>query len=186
MRDLVGLTCLLALGASPSNVGAQDEGATFEPVVIQETPAQSEPAPEEPALQLKLDEADVWIVTDWQTLEDMERAERRVRLAGRVGMPVSTFTLALGAGLFGASYTCPAEPFCIIFCEPPPPCPPPRERNPGARIAGLTLMPLGAVGMIVSGVLIRVRKRELRDLQQAHHGTRRRARWDLAQSRLVF
>ena len=56
----------------------------------------------------------------------------------------------------------------------------------GARIAGSTLMAVGALGMIVSGALVRVRKRELREMQQAHHGTRRRAQWDPAQWRLVF
>jgi hypothetical protein len=182
MRDLVGLACLLALGASPLNVGAQDEGATSEPDVIQETPAQSEPAPEEPALQLQLDGAGVWIVTDWQTLEDMERTERRVRLAGRVGMPISATTLAVGAILFGSSYSCPGG----WFEWDPPPCPPVRERNVGTRIAGSTLMAVGALGMIVSGALVGLRKRELRQLQQAHYGTRRRVQWDLAHRRLLF
>ena len=175
---------LTGLVALPVSASAQDEGSAPEPNL--QEPAPEEPAkvatPEEPALQLELDDTGVWVVADWQTLKEMERMERRVRLAGRVGMPISAVTLAVGAILFGSSYTCPGG----WFEWNPPPCPPPRERNPGLRIAGLTLMPLSAAGMIVSGALVGVRKRKLRELQQAHYGTRRRAQWDPAQWRLVF
>jgi hypothetical protein len=187
MRYLVGFACVLAaLVALPLSASAQagEEGATSEPN-LQEPAPSSEPAPEEPALKLELDEAGVWVVTDWQTLKEMERIERRVRLAGRVGMPISAVTLAVGAILFGVSYGCPDGLFSFSF-GPPPPCPPPRERNPGLRIAGSTLMAVGALGMIVSGALVRVRKRELREMQQAHHATQRRVQWDLAQWRLLF
>jgi hypothetical protein len=44
----------------------------------------------------------------------------------------------------------------------------------------------GAVGMIISGALLGVRKRKLRRLQEAHYGAPRRVQWDLARSRLVF
>ena len=184
MRCLFGFLFVCALvGTSPLSVSAQagEEGATPEPSLEESAPS-SEPAPEEPALKLEPDEAGVWVVTDWQTLKEMERIERRVRLAGRVGMPISATTLAVGAILFGSSYGCPGG----WFDWNPPPCPPPGERNPGLRIAGLTLMPLGAAGMIVSGALVGVRKRELRELQQTHYGTRRRVQWDLAQWRLLF
>ena len=189
MRFVLAMV-LAGLAALPLSASAQDEATAPEPN-LQEPPPSSEPAPEEPAkvatpeepaLQLELDDAGVWVVTDWQTLKEMERMERRVHLAGRVGMPISAVTLAVGAILFGSSYACPGG----WFEWNPPPCPPPRERNPGLRIAGLTLMPLGAAGMIVSGALVRVRKRKLRELQQAHYGTRRRAQWDLAQWRLLF
>ncbi len=180
MRYLVGFVVLMA---SPLSASAQtgEEDATL----AQEPAASSEPAPQEPALKLELDDAGVWLVTDWQALKEMERAERRVHLAGRVGMPISALTLAVGGILFGASYG-GCDGFLSISFEPSPPCAPPRERNPGLRIAGLTLMPLGAAGMIVSGALLGGRKRELRELRRAHHGTRRRAQWDLAQGRLVF
>jgi hypothetical protein len=40
--------------------------------------------------------------------------------------------------------------------------------------------------MIATGILLGVRKRKLRRLQEAHYGRPRRVQWDLAQSRVVF
>jgi hypothetical protein len=53
-------------------------------------------------------------------------------------------------------------------------------------ITGAVVMAGGLAGMIAYGVLLRKRKRKLRRLEQAHYGTPRRVRWDLAQSRVVF
>jgi hypothetical protein len=53
-------------------------------------------------------------------------------------------------------------------------------------IAGTTIASAGAVSMIATGILLRVRKKELRAQEQAHHRRRRRAQWDLPRSRLVF
>jgi hypothetical protein len=64
-------------------------------------------------------------------------------------------------------------------------------------VAGLTVMAIGAVAMIASGAMLRVRNRQLRKHKRelwrelwgspyTHYGTPRRAQWDLAQSRLVF
>jgi hypothetical protein len=47
------------------------------------------------------------------------------------------------------------------------------------------LMISGAVGMIVTGTLLGIRKGELRRLQAADYGRPRRVQWDLARSRLV-
>jgi hypothetical protein len=47
-------------------------------------------------------------------------------------------------------------------------------------------MSAGGAGMIASGIVLGVRKRKLRELQQADYGTPRRVQWDLSQSRLVF
>ena len=45
----------------------------------------------------------------------------------------------------------------------------------------------GILGTVTAGVMLRVRKRQLRGLQgKLHHGTPRRVQWDLARSRLVF
>ena len=62
------------------------------------------------------------------------------------------------------------------------------EFRPGAVAAavGAILGAAGAIGMIVTGATLGSRKRQLRQLEQAHDGTPRRAQWDLARSRLVF
>jgi len=183
MRYLVGFVFVLALVASPLGVSAQadEEGTAAEPN-LQEPATPSEPAPEEPALQLKLDSAGVEIVpipppkTDWHTTQEIERMELRVDRAAVIGLTTSGTALAMGGLFFAFSYS------CLFEGE----CPPPQERAPGLRKAGLTLMAGGAAGMIVSVALIGVRKRKLRELQRAHYGTPPRVQWDLAQSRLVF
>jgi hypothetical protein len=55
-----------------------------------------------------------------------------------------------------------------------------------AIVAGVTVMAIGAVAMLASGVMLRKRQRKLHELKQAHDGTPRRVQWDLARSRLVF
>lgn len=52
--------------------------------------------------------------------------------------------------------------------------------------AGITLMVGGGIGMIVSAALLGNRKHQLRELRQAHYETRRRVRWDLERSAVVF
>jgi len=53
-------------------------------------------------------------------------------------------------------------------------------------IGGGVLGAVGLVGVIVSGVKLGTRKRELRTLEEAKYAKPRRARWDLVGSRLVF
>jgi hypothetical protein len=48
------------------------------------------------------------------------------------------------------------------------------------------LMISGAVGMIVTGTLLGIRKGELRSLQKADYGRPRRVQWDFARSQVVF
>jgi len=52
-----------------------------------------------------------------------------------------------------------------------------------AFVIGEILSIGGVAGMIASGILLRRRKR---DLREAHYGAPHRVQWDLAQSRLVF
>ena len=91
----------------------------------------------------------------------------------------SAVALGLGGAVFGISFI----EICILsFGED---CPEPSWHRP-VRITGGVLMAGGAAGMLVSGILLGVRKGQRRKLQEAHYGVRRRVQWDLARSRLVF
>jgi hypothetical protein len=196
MRLLLAMTlgAPLTLPLSVSAQPAEEDGLSS--WQVDEGTSLEQPASEEPVLQLKLDEAGVEVAPTehWPgmgqvtTPEETEKVVRftRARTGLYYGLGFGAGFLVGGAIWFGVSYICPPEPFCILFCEPPPPCPPPRERNPGARKAGLTLMSIGAAAMIMSGVVYGVRKRQLRNPEHVDRGKRRRVQWDLARSRLVF
>ena len=197
MRLLLAMTLLFGIAALPLSVSAQPaEEDGLSSWQVDEGTSLEQPASEEPVLQLKLDEAGVEVAPTehWPgmgqvtTPEETEKVLRfnRARTGLYYGLGFGAGFLVGGAIWFGVSYICPAEPFCILFCEPPPPCPPPPERNPGARKAGLTLMSIGAAAMITSGVVYGVRKRQLRNPEHVDRGKRRRVQWDLARSRLVF
>jgi len=180
MRYLFGFLCVCAVAATlPLGVGAQDaeEAATPEPS-LQEPAPSSEPAPEEPALQLKLDAAGVDVApsplrtTDGYTLEEMDVRVRRAKIG--IGSSAAAFLVGgilVATGLGGeCSWGGGAE----------------REKCDRRAYAGTALAAGGAVGMIVSGILLGKRRQKLRRLQQAHYGIPRRVQWDLAQSRLAF
>jgi hypothetical protein len=130
-----------------------------------------------PALKLELDEAGVevaprpaWTAYGY-TVEEIEM-NRRVKLA-RIGLYVSAFALVAGGMTILV-----ANARCVIgewteSCN--------RIEN-----AGIFIMSASGAGMIASGVLLGVRKRKLRRLQEAHYTAPRRVQWDVAQSRLVF
>jgi hypothetical protein len=171
------------VGTLPRSVGAQtgEEGTTSEPN-LQEPGPSTEPAPGEPALQLELDSAGVEVVQSrhtleegWYTPEEMDVREWRQR-NGLIGSAVA---LGLGAVVFGISFV----EMCIF--PPPEGCPEPSWHRP-VRITGGVLMAGGAAGMLVSGILVGVRKGQRRELQEAHYARRRRVQWDVARSRLVF
>ena len=140
-----------------------------------EPASSSEPAPDEPALQLKLDDAGVEVAPSYPPRFD--EMELRVKRA-RTGLIVNSAILVVGVALTvgGAVYDArnPPDPNALLTLPN------------GYLIAGIVLVPVGSIGMIVSGVMLGVRKGKLRRLQQAHYGTPRRVHWDLAQSRLVF
>jgi len=56
----------------------------------------------------------------------------------------------------------------------------------GVLWAGVALASAGLLGMVVSGTVLGVRKRKLRELEGTSSQRPRRAHWDLATSRLVF
>jgi hypothetical protein len=174
MRYLFGFLCVCALvGTSPLSVSAQagEEGATSEPGL-------EEPAPEEPALQLKLDAAGVDVVpspprtADGYTLEEMER---RVMLA-KLGVGVSAVPIFVGALLAASTAFSPLEPRT------------PEEQTSDRRLqyTGVALAAGGAASMVAMGIVLGVRKRKLRSLQDADYGGPRRVQWDLAQSHIAW
>jgi hypothetical protein len=174
MRYLVGLTCVLAaLMASPLSASAQagEEGTSDEPNA-------EEPAPEEPALQLKLDDAGVDVVpspprtADGYTLEEMER---RVMLA-KLGVGVSAVPIFVGALLAASTAFSPLAPRT------------PEEQTSDRRLqyTGAALAAGGAASMVAMGIVLGVRKRKLRSLQEADYGRSHRVQWDVARSRVVF
>jgi hypothetical protein len=174
MRYLVGLTCVLAaLMASPLSASAQagEEGTSDEPNA-------EEPAPEEPALQLKLDDAGVDVVpspprtADGYTLEEMER---RVMLA-KLGVGVSAVPIFVGALLAASTAFSPLAPRT------------PEEQTSDRRLqyTGAALAAGGAASMVAMGIVLGVRKRKLRSLQEADYGRSHRVQWDGARSRVVF
>jgi hypothetical protein len=149
---------------------------------------EAKPTPEEPTLELKLDEAGVEIAPTehWpgQITRTPEEADayRRVDRARYGfyfgGLSAGGSFIGVGAIVLGASY------MCFIGEEGDPGCPELPDR--GLFNAGLILMAVGAAAMITSGTVYGVRKRQLRELQQAHYERPRRVQWDLARSRLVF
>jgi hypothetical protein len=173
MRYLVGFVFVLALGISPLSATAQagEEGAGSEPNL-------QAPVPEEPALQLKLDSAGVEVVpsplrtVDGYTLEEMER---RVMLA-KLGVGVSAVPIFVGALLAASTAFSPLAPRT------------PEEQTSDRRLqyAGAALAAGGAASMVAMGIVLGVRKRKLRSLQEADYGRSHRVQWDLARSRLVF
>ena len=182
MRYLVGFVFVLTLAVLPLSVSAQggEEGAASEPIAEERS---SEPAPspetaEEPALQLKLDAAGVEVVPSQPrtakgyTLEEMER---RVMLA-KLGVGVSAVPIFVGALLAASTAFSPLTPRT------------PEEQTSDRRLqyTGVALAAGGAASMVAMGIVLGVRKRKLRSLQEAQYGRPHRVQWDLAQSRLVF
>jgi hypothetical protein len=171
--------CVLALAALPQSASAQAEESAEAPkqAVEQEPAPSSEPAPAEPALQLKLDDAGVEVVPspprtfDGYTLEEMELRVKRAR----IGLITSAAVFPVGIALLSVG----AANACIVGSD----CP--GWANP-VMWTGFALMGAGLYGMIVSGAMMHVRKRKLRELQEAHYRRPRRVQWDLAQSRVVF
>jgi hypothetical protein len=173
MRYVFGFLCVCALaGHLPLSASAQDTeaGTTSEPSL-------EEPASETPALQLELDAAGVDVVPslprtiDGYTLEEVELRVRRAR----IGLLSTTGVAVVGAGLFGAGAARARSSQDLDALSEGP-----------LLISGMSLMIGGAVGMIVTGTLLGIRKGELRRLKEARYERPRRVQWDLETSRVVF
>jgi hypothetical protein len=155
-----------------------DEGASLE-----------QPAPEKPALELKLDEAGVWVMpgpalltVDGYTLEEMNVRVKRARIG---------FLVSAGVCDAGAVLLMVAAAAGLATWEPlggPPTSGGRYTTNDRALIAGAVLASSGAVGMITAGGIWGHRKRQRRELvwNASDSTAPRRVQWDLARSRLVF
>jgi hypothetical protein len=102
--------------------------------------------------------------------------ERRARNA-KIGLGISILSVCVGAVLV------PVALRYGIFPDDPDAY---TARDDRIGIAALTLLTGGVVSSLATGILLRVRKRKLRELQQTHYGTPRPVQWDLTHSRLVF
>jgi hypothetical protein len=182
MRYLVGFMFVLALVAAPLSVSAQDaeEGTTSEPN-LQERAPPSEPVPEEPALQLKLDDAGVQVTSPPARVAWAEHAVERHRR----GLIISSVLLGVGVGAVAGSLAWAPhaecgddDPATLDICIPAGPI--------VVGMFGAIMATGGLIGAAVKGARLAKSKSELRELKEAQYGTPRRARWDLAQSRLVF
>jgi hypothetical protein len=179
----------------PRESAPKGKGTTPEPSIVQEPALPPEPAPGEPALELTLDDAGVEAVpsprtVDGHTLEEMDRRVRRARigLLSTTGVLVAgvVFVASWGAaGCFDLNINLSFKAESSIGFST-------KARSisePGCgALGGIGFISIlgGAAGMIANGILLGVRKRKLRELQQAHYGRRRQVQWELARSRLVF
>lgn len=186
MQYRIGFVSVLALVASPLCASAQttDEGGSDErpqlallliPEHLQERLPQHRPAAAEPESKFSLEYQE-------QKSPAVEEMELRVKRA-RIGLGVSGAGYLAGASmglaaLFGYFSRC-------FGSDPLESCHGPSWVVP-VGATGAVLWVGGLAGIIASGVLLARRKQNLRELQQTHHGTSRRVRWDLARSRLVF
>jgi hypothetical protein len=163
MRYLFGLLCVCALCVVPLSASAQEaeeHGLSFwhdEALKIALFSSSPPPPPPRPP--------------DGYTREAMELRVNRAA----IGLIASASLLAVGAIVMGSAAWAPAT------CTLGEPC-----AFTNRMVAGGSLMTIGAIGMIISGVWLARRKRDLASLRYAHHGRPRRVQWDLARSRIVF
>jgi hypothetical protein len=184
MRYLFGFICVLALLASPLSVSAQEgeEGTTSEPNLDEPAPT-SEPAPEEPALQLRLDAAGVEVAPSTPRTEYLKTHVRRAR----IGLSVSVMSFAGGVAMMGVAFANVevGARFCLGFA----PCPETPSWVIPVAVSGTFITIGGLTGMIISGRKLADGKKQLRwyaGASKSRCRRPRRARWDLARSRVVF
>ena len=179
MRYVVGFVGVVALVALPLSAPAQDveEGAASEP-------KGEGPVPEEGSLQLKLDDAGVDVTpttpprtADRYTPEEMELRVKRARIGlyVSVGVYVIGLAVAIPGAVGDCGYVCWGYATLAARCDP-------------LLRTGIAVAALGVVGMIASGVMLKLakRKRGRNRQMQACHGTPRRVQWDPARTLLVF
>ena len=179
MPYLFGFIWVLAgLVASPLSASAQageEEGGSR----LERWHPEAFVDPAEPALRLELTPAGVDIAPNTPRTVDgytLDEVELRVRRA-KIGVGVSTAAVGVGLAMVGGAAV------NSIWCSGEP-CPPPRLV--AALSVGAVLAVGGLVTMIVSSVALHRRKSERERLREANHERPGRARWDPAQSRLVF
>jgi hypothetical protein len=186
MRYLFGFLCVCALSVVPlsQSASAQDaeEDATSEPN-LQEPATPSEPAPEEPALQLRLDAAGVEVAPSTPRTEYLKTHVRRAR----IGLSVSVMSFAGGVAMMGVAFA--NVEVGARFCLFGVPCPETPSWVIPVAVSGTFITIGGLTGMIISGRKLADGKKQLRwyaGASKSRCRRPRRARWDLARSRVVF
>ncbi len=111
---------------------------------------------------------------------DLEQMDVRVRRA-RIGLISTAAATVVGLPLLLAGLYHENCFFDDLFS----PAGQPRWCSP-ARFTGAVLLAGGSAGVIATGILLGVRKRKRRVLQNAHYRRPRKVQWDLASSRVVF
>jgi cytochrome c biogenesis protein CcdA len=149
MRYVFGFLCVCALaGHLPLSATAQDgeEDTSPEPSLEESAPS-SEPAPEQPALQLRLDDAGVGVAPGYPPRFD--ELELRLKRA-RIGLLSTAGVSLAGMGLVIAgarvSNTQPSS-----------------DDKPAnaLKFSGVALLVAGIAGMVVSGIALKTRRRQL-------------------------
>ena len=179
MRYLVAF--MLPLAASPLGVGAQAAGEdAAAPGVEGSEPTQSA-EPTKSRLERWHSEAFVdpsdatqsKFEIKYEDRTEFDPYEKKVRNA-KIGLGLSAGAVLVGVATFGAGFA------NTDILDPD------ASGGDGAIWTGVALIGAGGLSIIVTGALLGVRKRELRELQEAHYGTPRRVQWDFSRSRLVF
>jgi len=114
--------------------------------------------------------------TPTSTSQEYNLEKKRVQRAG-IGLGISAAVFTTGAVLLGVSLSGD----CMFSATAEQ-----RQKCDRRAYAGAALAAGGVIGMLTSGILLGKRKRERDREEQAQYSTRRRAQWDLVQSRLVF
>ena len=202
MRYVFMFVFVSALVASPSPVGAQEGGKGVAPPSVGTEAMQKKPEPvtraeTSPWLRLELDTEGLSLTSGkLQKQRPGHRSEHRAATPTRdeepepvlnpyakkvrnakVGIGVSAAAAFVG-GVMAVSGTGPG----IDFSEG-------SSSSSGGDVVvwvGTAVAAAGAVSMIATGILLRKRKRELRDYEEKNRIGSRRVQWDPYSSRLVF
>ena len=187
MRCLVGFVVAVALMGSPLGARAQDAigGESrlekWHPDAFESDGEMEQP----PALRIEQNERRLTVVSGTEQASDLAPASKRKRRVQRArsGLIGSAIVTGVGGvlvvGGVVATTNCVSDTFTSF--ESSSSCP-----GTGLYIAGATVMGGGVAGLLISGPILAVRKRQLRDAQAAYGMTPRRAHWNLIRSRLEF
>ena len=177
MRYVVGFVLfLLALVASVRSASAQagEEGETPEPNL--EEPVSS-PAPESEVPDI--DALSQRAIEHYEIQSTQSRSKRRHASKThnpRAALIASSVILVGGAAAMGGSFAVANKADDLSDLGP----------AAGLFLFGGAPAVGGIIGIGISGKRLSTTKRKHNELEQAHYGIRRRAQWDLTQSRLVF
>ena len=187
MRYWIGFVVALALVAAPLSASAQEANESesrlerWHPDAFESDGEEDQPG----ALRIEQNEQRLTIVSGTgqnRDLAPVSKEERRVRRA-RSGLIGSAIVTGVGGVLVvgGVVATTNCATDIVTSFESSSSCP-----GMGLYIAGATVGAGGVAGLLISGPILAVRKRQLRDAQAIQRTVPPRVRWNLARSRLEF